>query len=268
MGCRACQVACKAWNDNLGEDTRLQGSYENPPSLSVNTWTRVQFSEVVDGSGALRWVFAKRQCMHCLHPACASACPVQALHKLESGPVVYDKGKCIGCRYCMVACPFNVPQIDFHRFLPEITKCTFCAERQGEGLEPACVKACPTDALVYGKRDALIAEARTRIQKGSDRYVNYVYGEKEAGGTSWLYLSPVPFKDLVPALEKGIGFPALGQEPVPALSENVAILGTPTALGTVAATLGAVYWITKRRMDAQQAKSAAEQHGREAKENE
>jgi len=268
MGCRACQVACKAWNDNPGEVTLCLGCYDNPPSYSADTWSLMQFNEVVDAAGVLHWVFAKRQCMHCLHPACASACPVQALHKLENGPVVYDAHKCIGCRYCMVACPFNVPRIDFHSFLPEITKCTFCADRQAQGLEPACVKACPTDALVFGKRDDLLAEARTRIQKWPDRYVNHIYGEQEAGGTSWMYLSPVPFKDLIPSVEKGFGFPALGPEPAPALSEAVAIFGTPTALATVAATLGAVYWITKRRMEAQQAKptSGDAERGHGAKE--
>jgi formate dehydrogenase iron-sulfur subunit len=247
MGCRACQVACKAWNDNPGEMTLCLGCYDNPPGFSVDTWSLIQFNEV-EYNGDLHWVFAKRQCMHCLHPACVSACPVQALHKLDNGPVVYDKEKCIGCRYCMVACPFNVPRIDFYKFLPVITKCTFCAGRQSEGLEPACVKACPTDALTFGTRDELLAEGRTRIANRPDKYVNHIYGEREAGGTSWMYLSPVPFKDLIPTVEKAFGFPELDSEPVPEISESVAVYGTPTALATVGAVLAGVYWITKRRM--------------------
>jgi formate dehydrogenase iron-sulfur subunit len=249
MGCRACQVACKAWNDNPGEVTQCLGCYDNPSGLSVDTWTLTQFNEVVDESGKLHWVFAKRQCMHCLHPACVSACPVQALHKLDSGPVVYDEEKCIGCRYCMVACPFNVPRIDFNEFLPEITKCTFCADRQAEGMEPACVKACPTDALVFGKRGDLLNTAVTRIANRPETYVNHIYGETEAGGTSWMYLSPVPFKELVPTLEKAFGFPELDSKPVPQLSESVAVYGTPTALAAVGAALAGVYWITRRRME-------------------
>jgi formate dehydrogenase iron-sulfur subunit len=249
MGCRACQVACKAWNDNPGETTLCLGCYDNPPGFSADTWSLVQFNEVKDESGSLHWVFAKRQCMHCLHPTCVSVCPVQALHKLDNGPVVYDKNKCIGCRYCMVACPFNVPRIDFFKFLPVITKCTFCADRQSEGLEPACVKACPTDALVFGGRDELLTEARTRIANRPEKYVNHIYGEREAGGTSWMYLSPVPFKDLIPTVEKAFGFPELDSEPVPEISESVAVYGTPTALAAVGATLAGVYWITKRRME-------------------
>jgi formate dehydrogenase iron-sulfur subunit len=249
MGCRACQVACKAWNDNPGESTLCLGCYDNPPGFSANTWSLIQFNEVEDAAGKLHWVFAKRQCMHCEHPACVSACPVQALHKLDDGPVVYDEGKCIGCRYCMVACPFNVPRIDFYDLLPVITKCNFCADRQGAELEPACVKACPTEALSFGKRDELLIEARARIEKRPDKYVNHIYGEKEAGGTSWMYLSPVPFKDLIPTVEKAFGFPELDSEPAPKLSETVAVFGTPTALLTVGATLAGVYWATKRRME-------------------
>ncbi len=249
MGCRACQVACKAWNDNPGEVTLCLGCYDNPPSFSSDTWSLMQFNEVEDDSGKLHWVFAKRQCMHCVHPACVSACPVTALHKLDDGPVVYEEDKCIGCRYCMVACPFNVPRIDFYETLPEITKCTFCADRQSEGMEPACVKACPTDALVFGKRDELLAEARARMAQRPDQYVDHIYGEKEAGGTGWLYLSPVPFKDLIPTVEKGFAFPALSSDPVPELSDAVATYGTPAALAAVGATLAGVYWITKRRME-------------------
>jgi formate dehydrogenase iron-sulfur subunit len=251
MGCRGCQVACKSWNGNPCEDTQCEGSYENPPSLSASTWTRVRFNEVEE-AGNMNWVFAKQQCMHCEHPACVSACPVQALHKLESGPVVYDAERCIGCRYCMVACPFHVPQVDFNDNLPVINKCKFCADRVDEGLEPACVKACPTGALTFGDREALLEDGRQRIAARPDKYVNYIYGEHEAGGTSWMYLSPVSFA--------AIGFPMLDANPVPKLSETVATFGTPTALATVGATLAGVYWITKRRMKAM---AGTEQRGEE-----
>jgi formate dehydrogenase iron-sulfur subunit len=238
MGCRACQVACKAWNDNPGEVTLCLGCYDNPPDFSADTWSLIQFDEVETGE-RLNWVFTKRQCMHCEHPACVSACPVQALHKLDSGAVVYDAAKCIGCRYCMVACPFSVPRIDWYEVLPVITKCTFCSDRQAEGMEPACCKSCPTDALTFGERDALIAEAQARIRNNPGKYVDHIYGQHEAGGTSWMYISSVPFEHL--------RLPELDSEPIPEVSENVAVYGTPSALGVVAAALGGVYWISKRR---------------------
>jgi len=238
MGCRACQVACKAWNDNPGEVTLCLGCYDNPPDFSADTWSLIQFDEVETGD-KLHWVFTKRQCMHCEHPACVSACPVQALHKLDSGAVVYDAEKCIGCRYCMVACPFSVPRIDWYKVFPVIAKCTFCSDRQAEGMIPACCKACPTGALTFGEREALIAEAEKRIRTHPDSYVNHIYGKDEAGGTSWMYLSAVPFEEL--------RLPELDAEPIPEVSEKVAVYGTPSALGVVAAALGGVYWFTKRR---------------------
>ncbi len=242
MGCRACQVACKAWNDNPGDLTTIcLGCYDNPPDFTGDTWSLIRFTEIEDESGQLHWVFTKRQCMHCEHPACVSACPVSALQKLSSGPVVYKAQNCIGCRYCMIACPFHVPRINWDEVLPPIKKCTFCADRQSAGLEPACVKACPTDALTYGERDELLAEARKRIAARPNKYVNHIYGEKEAGGTSWLYISPVPFTAL--------GFPELDEEPVPELSEAIATYGTPSMLLGVAALLGGIYWLTKRRAE-------------------
>jgi formate dehydrogenase iron-sulfur subunit len=244
VGCRSCQVACKAWHDNPGESTQCSGSYENPPQLSGDTWTLIKFDEVEDDAGKLHWVFTKRQCMHCQHPACVSACPVTALHKRDDGPVVYDAEKCIGCRYCMMACPFHIPKIHWDRSLPLIKKCDFCADRIDEGLEPACVKACPTDALVFGERDELIADAEARISAQPKKYVNHIYGQHEAGGTSWMYLSPVDFDTL--------WFPqsdSLGTEPVPALSDTVAEVGTPSMLAGVAALLAGIYWATKRRAE-------------------
>ena len=241
MGCRACQVACKAWNDNPGEITQCLGCYDNPPDFSVNTWSLIQFNEV-EYADKLHWVFVKRQCMHCEHPACASACPVQAIHKTPEGPVVYEADRCIGCRYCMVACPFNVPRIDFDELFPVITKCIFCTDRVNDGMEPACVKACPTDALTFGDREELIAEGHRRIEARPHKYVNHIYGEHEAGGTSWLYLSPVLFSQL------GDTFPELDEQPVPEISEKVAIYGTPSALIGVAGVLAGIYFATKGRL--------------------
>jgi formate dehydrogenase iron-sulfur subunit len=240
VGCRACEAACKEWN-------KLPPEPEPPSGLTPYTWTLIkQYREGPVES------FRKYQCMHCEHPACVSACPVQALYKLEKGPVVYDSKKCIGCRYCMVACPFHVPRIDWNKALPVITKCTFCADRIADGLMPACVDACPVGALTFGTREQILKEARARIKQHPDRYIDHIYGETEAGGTSWMYISSIPFEKL--------GFPELESEPVPELSENVAIYGTPSMLVGVAALLGGVYWVTQRRTE-QMAKSDVEGKG-------
>jgi formate dehydrogenase iron-sulfur subunit len=247
-GCRACQVACKAWNDNPGELTVCAGCYDNPPELSAETWTRISFTEVEEGD-KLDWIFTKRQCMHCAEPACVSACPVHALHETESGAVIYEADKCIGCRYCMVACPFGIPKIDWYKTLPVITKCTFCFDRQGSDAIPACIKSCPTGALTFGERDELIAEAKGRIQQRPDAYVDHIYGEHEVGGTQWMYLSSVAFDKL--------GFPTYGSEPVTELSEQVSGVGLPVAGAGVAVVLGGIYWFSKRRERLMAAKGKA-----------
>lgn len=245
IGCRGCQVACKQWNENdeaiptveNGVQSRNWGSYENPPRLSASTWTRIRFTEL-EYNGKFNWIFTKLQCMHCEHPACVAACPVGALQKTAEGPVIYDDNKCFGCRYCMVACPFGIPTFEWDDPLPWIRKCTFCTDRMNEGLEPACVKTCPTNALELGEREELIQEARKRIEKTPEKYVDHIYGENEVGGTSWLYLSPVPFKEL--------GFPELGPEPVTVDTERAMGAVPPVLLG-VAATMAGIYWISKRR---------------------
>lgn len=221
IGCRSCQVSCKQWNKLPAERTHIEGRItgnDNPVSLSANTFTLVTDKEVADpkAQGGLRRVFSKRQCMHCNEPACASACPVTALHKTESGPVLYDGGKCIGCRYCVWACPFGVPTAQWDSLAPAIRKCTLCfdrisqqsdiAELNGQPLSPeakarhaagaatpACVKACTTGALQFGKRDELIGKAWERARSAPDQYIQHVYGEKEVGGTAYLYLAGVSF---------------------------------------------------------------------------
>jgi formate dehydrogenase iron-sulfur subunit len=245
IGCRGCQVACKQWNENdefipteeNGVQSKNWGSYENPPQLSAHTWTKIRFTEL-EHDGKFHWVFTKLQCMHCEHPACAAACPVGALQKTPEGPVIYDDTKCFGCRYCMVACPFGIPTFEWDSPLPWIRKCTFCADRLAAGLEPACVQTCPTNALKLGEREELIAEARERINSSPDKYVNHIYGENEVGGTSWLYLSPVPFEML--------GLPALDTEPV-TLDVERAMGAVPPVLLGVAAAMSGIYWLVKRR---------------------
>ena len=195
-GCRACEAACAEANKNPAPAEVADMSVRRDTSQHV--FTVVNQAEGPGGEPR----FGKKQCMHCLAPACASACPVRAMDKLATGPVVYDASKCMGCRYCMVACAFDIPKYEYERAAPRVRKCTFCADRQAQGLEPACTSVCPTGALTFGKRAALLDEAKRRIYAEGSRYVRHVYGEHEAGGTSWLYISDIPFEKL--ALNTGM----------------------------------------------------------------
>ncbi|MFC1846238.1 4Fe-4S dicluster domain-containing protein [Chloroflexota bacterium] len=255
IGCRACQIACKQWNELPSDLTTNWGTYENPPQLNASTFTKIRFFEV-ENDGKFHFVFTKVQCMHCEHPACAAACPVGALQKTENGAVVYDDNKCFGCRYCMVACPFGIPNFEWDSPLPWIRKCTFCADRQGGGLEPACVTTCPTGALKYGNRDELIIEARKRIADHPHEYYDHIYGEKEAGGTSWLYLSPVPFEKL--------GFPNLDSKPVTVNVERAMGAVLPVLAG-VATAMAGIYWIVQRRQKLSQKADPEKKEGAQTK---
>jgi formate dehydrogenase iron-sulfur subunit len=277
IGCRACQVACKQWNDTDGESTSLEDTlgFQNPAMLSAKTLTLITFHEMVNdkAAGGVDYAFAMRRCLHCLEPACASACPTQALFRQDDGPVTYNKDRCIGCRYCVWACPWGVPTAEWDSLAPKISKCTHCADRcdqplptarNGVGLTadegkrytdsiqvPACVKACPADALKYGTRDDMLAEAKRRIAARPNKYVDHVYGEHEAGGTSVLYISAVPFEKL--------GFPTLPDEPYPAKSA-VALGAVPPAVIALGAVLGGVYSLFRRR-SADVARADAASHG-------
>ena len=230
VGCWWCYAACKHTH-NLPET--IKPDNENPPKLDSNVWTTL--ATMKNGN---EWLYAKRQCMHCQDPACVAACPVGALQKTAEGPVVYDDQKCFGCRYCMVACPFGVPDFEWEDPTPWIHKCDFCADRLAEGLEPACVDACTTGALKFGDRDKLIAEARERIAAEPDKYIDHIYGEKEAGGTAWLYISSVPLEEM--------GFPPLAPKPV-TLNAQRAMGAVPPVLLGAAAALTSLYWLAKRR---------------------
>jgi Fe-S-cluster-containing dehydrogenase component len=146
--------------------------------------------------------------MHCLQPACVTACLTRAMHKTPGGAVAWDGDKCMGCRYCMISCPFDVPKFEYDSANPRIGKCVMCWERVAAGEQPACVANCPAGALVFGARSELVEEAWRRIYAAPDNYVHHVYGEHEAGGTSFLYLAAVPFDQL--------GFPAnVGEQAYP-----------------------------------------------------
>lgn len=196
--CRGCQAACKQWNENdegEGEKTVNRGSYENPPDLSPQTWLKMEFREY-DTAGGVRWLFSRRACMHCTDAGCVRVCPNGSLYHHESGFVAYNKDTCTGCGYCIEACPFNVPRSERNLLtgIAKMDKCTFCTtpglDRIAEGWEPACVKTCPTDALIYGNRDELVAEGKKRVQALKAKgYSNACfYGDKELDGLHVMYV--------------------------------------------------------------------------------
>jgi formate dehydrogenase iron-sulfur subunit len=184
--CRGCQVACKAWNDNLGEETHNEGTYENPPELSASTWTRIEFYEF-GNNGGVQWYFRKAQCMHCTNASCEAVCPSSAISH-QGNVVIIDQDICIGCGYCVMACPFDA----VHNEPPRGTarKCWFCMDRVGNGYEPACVKTCPPGALQFGERDELLTTAHARVNslKSNGHPNARLYGENEMGGLQWLYI--------------------------------------------------------------------------------
>jgi formate dehydrogenase iron-sulfur subunit len=196
IGCRGCQVACKAWNELDAVPSGFSATMTSPQRLDASTFTRVIFRDVVLADGRVKSVYVKRQCMHCVEPACASACPVGALQKTAAGPVTYADSRCIGCRYCMLACPFSVPKFQWSAVAPYIRKCTFCADRQAAGQAPACASTCPAQAITFGDRAELVREAHRRIDATPGKYATTVYGEQTGGGTAVLYLTPLPIEAL------------------------------------------------------------------------
>jgi Ni/Fe-hydrogenase subunit HybB-like protein/Fe-S-cluster-containing dehydrogenase component len=248
IGCRQCEYACRRANGieagpiESYDDQTIFATYRRPqpdaftvvnafprtdamkaphatPAASTNGHALPTSNGAANGqrnghTNGLSDVYAKINCMHCNEPACVSACIVGALRKQEDGTVTYDAWKCIGCRYCMVACPFQIPAYSYDDVLtPEVLKCAFCRDRTSQGQSPACVEICPRDAMTFGRRNDLIALAHQKIARHPGRYVNHVYGEHEVGGTSWMYLSPVPFEQA--------GFLTLGNAAPGALTEAI-----------------------------------------------
>lgn len=238
IGCRKCEVACNAHNrlphQDFSDMTPLD-HYRRPDFASYTVVNRHHDREL-DQDGHRYHIYVKEQCRHCVKPACASACVVGALTKQDNGAVVYDEKKCIGCRYCMIACPFQIPTYEDHDpVAPRVRKCTFCSDRLDAGKMPACATICPTQAIVFGERDVLLSIARKRIDQNPGKYTEHIYGEKEVGGSSWLYLSPVEFSF----------FPELDDRPPPRMTEMIlsGVFGYAAAPTALFAVLGAIAWI-------------------------
>jgi Fe-S-cluster-containing dehydrogenase component len=182
---------CAETNGLPEPDTDDESVLDEVRTTSETQWTVVNRYDTDVGE-----VFRKEQCMHCSQPACASACLTRAMLKTEEGPVIWREDKCMGCRFCMVSCPFDAPKFEYDSANPKIQKCNLCWERMQEGQLPACVENCPADALTFGTRQELMDEGRRRIYENPDDYIHAIYGEHDAGGTAWLYLSAVPFEQL------------------------------------------------------------------------
>lgn len=234
IGCKQCEQAC-AERNGLPYDDALAAQ----PRLSAYKLTAVLTKDDK---------FMRRLCMHCNDPTCASVCPVGAFQKTALGPVTYDANKCMGCRYCMMACPFQVPAYEWDKRLPIVRKCDLCADRVAAGGVTACTEACPTGATKFGERAELIAEAEQRLKEKPNEYVQHIYGIEEVGGTSVLLLSGVPFNDFGYKVD-------LLHEPMPLLTWRV-LRHIPDIVSMGAVLLGGIWWITHRRDEVAAAEAA------------
>ncbi len=244
IGCRRCEWACKEWNKlpnqkSLNEYEKDQQVFDKIRRTHADTYTVVnRFPNPLDPA---KPIYVKKQCMHCFEPGCASSCFVKAFTKKPVGAVVHHPELCVGCRYCMAACPFDIPAYQYYNaFTPEVKKCTFCFDRiTKEGGVPSCVDICPVETMTFGKRSDLVELAHKKIRDNPGRYYPGVYGENEVGGTCWLYLSAVPFNQ--------IGFRTdLGTVPIPTMSKPFLSLVSPVFITIPALCMG-LYAFKKRR---------------------
>ncbi len=225
IGCLECERGCAKENKLPYTD-----ALEKQKKTNENKFTYVAVHR--------NEKYMRRLCMHCEDPACVSVCPVGALQKTKLGPVIYDAAKCMGCRYCMIGCPFGIPKYEWSKAIPTVKKCILCNERVVAGKQTACAEACPTGATLFGERSELLAEARKRLRENPSNYVDHIYGEREVGGTSVMMLSSVPFEqfDLKP----------FAPQPLPELTGRV-LARIPEIVSVGVTALGGVYWITNRR---------------------
>ena len=245
IGCKQCEQACAEKNKLPYSEAVAEEAQQSDHKFTV---------VLTKGDK-----FMRRLCMNCQDPACASVCPVGAMRKTAAGPVIYEESRCMGCRYCMVACPFGVPKYEWSKVLPRVQKCTMCADRVAAGKATACAEACPTGATKFGERDDLIKEAQQRLRDNPGKYVNHIYGLTEVGGTSVLMLSSVPFEEF--------GFPAqITQDPLPLLTYRV-LSRIPDFVPLGGMMLGGLWWITHRREEvaAAEAVEKAEKQARKAR---
>jgi len=241
VGCRSCEVACKKVNElppfdgNAIDDHSVFEQKRRTTDTSLTVVNRYR-----DADGDHPAVYRKHQCMHCNEPCCATVCPVHAFEKTPEGPVLYHAELCMGCRYCVMACPYYALAYEYENPLtPRVMRCTMCYPRIKEGLIPGCAEACPMGAITFGRRDELIKVARERIRKNPERYVDHIFGENEFGGTSWLILAGVPFKELDLHAD-------VTHEPLPAIGTSYLSV-VPLVITIYPGLLAAFYAFSKRK---------------------
>lgn len=248
-GCRRCEAACNKVNELPPPPTSFEDKsvFERRRRTDPQTYTVV--NRYPDPRRLGEPVYRKVQCMHCEEPACVAACLVGAMKKTPEGAVIWDEAVCLGCRYCINACPFSIPTFEYDSALtPRVRKCVLCyTQRIAKGEVPACVAECPLEALAFGKRSELIKLAQDRIRDHPGKYLDHIYGEREAGGTSWLYISGVPFAE--------VGLPGeLGTTAYPELTREF-LSFVPLVLVVWPPLLGGFYLFSKRREQSEQAEA-------------
>ena len=230
IGCWECVAACKTVNELALDVPR--GWHKND-GLSARNWTSLIHKQDKR--------FVRKQCRHCIDPACVSVCPVGALHQTPEGIVVYEESKCLGCRYCMMACPYGIPRYDWDKPIPYVQKCIMCYDKVIKGDQPGCTSACPTQATIFGDRNKLIAEAHRRIKEHPGKYIDRVWGEHEFGGSSVLYISDID-----------LSFLAYGSKtsttPLPKTTD-LAMKSVPYAFAGMGGVMVALNWIVHRRIE-------------------
>ncbi len=246
-GCETCVRACKK-TYGLGRDHMWRWKEQ------VDSLSSTRFTTIIGRPGGH---YVRQQCRHCNEPACASACIVGALKKQDNGAVTYDSNRCMGCRYCMMACPFGIPRYQWESTAPRVRKCILCYPRLQEGKQPACTEACPYGATIFGTRAEMLAEAHRRIKEHPERYYPKgnptIYGEHDVGGTSVLYLSNI-------SLDFLSWQPKLGDEPLPALTWAALSKVPPVVLG-MAGLMSGIYWVIGRRVQLQAEAEEAKRRG-------
>lgn len=234
VGCKQCEAGC-AQQNGLPYDDKVAAELVQSDH---------KFTVVLNKNEK----YMRKMCMHCEDPACASVCPVGALRKTSTGPVIYEEDRCMGCRYCMVACPFGVPKYEWSKVLPKVQKCVMCPDRVAAGQQTACAESCPTGATKFGEREELIKEAQDRLRANPGNYVPHVFGVEEVGGTSVLLLSGMAFEEF------GFNPKDMPKDPLPLYTYRV-LSRIPDFVPLGGMVLGGIWWITHRREDVAEAEA-------------
>jgi formate dehydrogenase iron-sulfur subunit len=242
IGCKACEVACVEWNDLPFGETTFDNSYQTMPETKWNYWNLIKFTEDQRADGSLMWLMRKDQCMHCEDPGCLRACPAEgAIIQYTNGIVDFQPEHCIGCQYCISGCPFDIPK--FNDTTKKVSKCTLCSDRVGQGLQPACIKACPTGCLKFGTKADMktLAEARAEQLRQQSGFANAgVYDPPSVGGTHVVYV----LHDMTDT-EKYGGLPANPQIPVAYTAWKSVVKPVGLLLGLLAAPLAFFHYVTQ-----------------------